>query len=74
MTTLSELQKLAEVVRDTGSYAGWEEAANPETILRLLDLVELQHEAIAILRLKTDPKYGLPIADKALTAYKEFGK
>jgi chromosome segregation ATPase len=37
-------------------------------------LIETLAKAIALLRVKTDPKYGVPIANKALAAYREWKK
>lgn len=42
-----------------------------ERISALEKLAKEMAEAIAILRAKTDPKYGVPVADKALSRYRE---
>jgi hypothetical protein len=69
---LTELEQLAKDVVETGSDAGWDEAANPETILRLIELVKEMGECMPHCYAETDAR----ISERAaiLAKYKEWMK
>lgn len=82
MTTLAELKKLAEEsgpewfdadqLYALGFMDGDAEfcaAANPATILKMIELIELQHRAL------DDYEYtSSSVGEEALAAYEEFNK
>ncbi len=70
---LSELEQLAKAVAETGSYAGWDEAANPETILRLIEVMRQMATGLEWANAWIDDYQPKPVA-AGLAAYREFCK
>ena len=76
---LQQLKQLAEAVESAPlahRIDAFCRAANPDTILQMIALIELQHEALE--KVKNDDqvigRWTYSEIKAALTAYKEFGK
>ena len=77
---LSELKKLAEAATQATDYCGdnadimesYFDAANPQTILALLTLIEKQHYALQLAYSFIDEGLGLMPVDAALSTYEEM--